>query len=101
MALNAYWSSSSYEWLGDAGLSEGFIEGWREACDVSRVAWGGGETQSLPGVIAPGALELGGSAFGVIKDKKHLIQGKALRPGDAIVAHRVERRPRQRDQPGS
>jgi len=33
----------------------------------------------------PGALEFAGSAFGVIKDKKRLIQGKALRPGDAIV----------------
>lgn len=85
VALNAYWSSSSYDWLGDAGLSEAFIKGWRDACDVSRVTWGGGETQSLPGVIEPGALELGGSAFGVIKDKKNLIQGKALRPGDAIV----------------
>jgi phosphoribosylformylglycinamidine cyclo-ligase len=85
VVLNAYWSSSSYEWLGDEGLSESFIKGWREACDLSKVAWGGGETQSLPGVIQPGALELAGSAFGVVKDKKDLVQGKALRPGDAIV----------------
>jgi phosphoribosylformylglycinamidine cyclo-ligase len=85
VALNAYWSSSSYEWLGDAGLTEGFIRGWRAACDLAKVAWGGGETQSLPGVVVPGALEFAGSAFGVIKDKKRLIQGKALRPGDAIV----------------
>ena len=85
VALNAYWSSSSYEWLGDAGLSESFIKGWRAACDRSPVAWGGGETQSLPGVIEPGALEFAGSAFGVIKDKRKLIQGSALRPGDAIV----------------
>jgi phosphoribosylformylglycinamidine cyclo-ligase len=85
VALNAYWSSSSYEWLGDVGLTEGFIRGWRAACDLSKVAWGGGETQSLPGVVVPGALEFAGSAFGVIRDKKRLIQGKALRPGDAIV----------------
>jgi phosphoribosylformylglycinamidine cyclo-ligase len=85
VALNAYWSSSSYEWLGDAGLCDGFIKGWRSACDMSRVTWGGGETQSLPGVIVPGALEFAGCAFGVIRDKEHLIQGSALRPGDAIV----------------
>jgi phosphoribosylformylglycinamidine cyclo-ligase len=85
VVLNAYWSSASYAWLSDAGISETFIKGWREACDLSKVAWGGGETQSLPGVIQPGALELAGSAFGVVKDKKDLVQGKALRPGDAIV----------------
>jgi phosphoribosylformylglycinamidine cyclo-ligase len=85
VVLNAYWSSSSYEWLGDGGLSEGFIKGWRDACDLSRVTWGGGETQSLPGVIEPGALEFAGSAFGVVKDKKNLIRSEALRPGDAIV----------------
>jgi phosphoribosylformylglycinamidine cyclo-ligase len=85
VVLNAYWSSSSYEWLGDMGLVEGFIKGWRRACDLSGVAWGGGETQSLPGVIVPGALEFAGCAFGVIRERKHLIRGSALRPGDAIV----------------
>ena len=85
VALNAYWSASSYEWLGDAGLSDGFIKGWRSACDLSRVAWGGGETQSLPGVVVPGALEFAGCAFGVIRDKEDLVQAKALRPKDAIV----------------
>ncbi|MGA2528545.1 MAG: AIR synthase-related protein [Acidimicrobiales bacterium] len=85
VALNAYWSASSYEWLADAGLSDGFIKGWRSACDLSKVTWGGGETQSLPGVVVPGALEFAGCAFGVIRDKKDLVQAKALRPKDAIV----------------
>ena len=40
VALNAYWSSSSYEWLGDTGLAEGFIRGWRAACDLAKVTWG-------------------------------------------------------------
>jgi phosphoribosylformylglycinamidine cyclo-ligase len=85
VVLNAYWSSSSYQWLADNELSEDFIKGWRAACDLAGVVWGGGETQSLPGVVAPDALELAGSAFGVIKSKKHLVQGKNLRAGDAIV----------------
>ena len=85
VALNAYWSASSYEWLGEAGLAEGFIKGWRAACDLAKVAWGGGETQSLPGVVVPGALELAGCAFGVVRDKKRLVRGDALRPGDAVV----------------
>jgi phosphoribosylformylglycinamidine cyclo-ligase len=85
VVLNAYWSSSSYEWLTDQTLAEEFIKGWRTACDLSRVVWGGGETQSLSGLVEAGRLEFAGSAFGVIKSAKHLVQGKNLRAGDAIV----------------
>jgi phosphoribosylformylglycinamidine cyclo-ligase len=85
VVLNAYWSSSSYEWLTDKKLAEDFIKGWRQACDMAGVTWGGGETQSLSGVVAEGALEFAGSAFGVIRQEKHLVQGKKLKAGDAIV----------------
>ncbi len=85
VVLNAYWSSSSYEWLTDEKLAGDLIRGWRRACDLAKVVWGGGETQSLPGVVEDGALELAGSAFGIIKSAKHLVQGKNLRAGDAIV----------------
>ncbi len=85
VVLNAYWSSSSYEWLTDKKLSEDLIKGWRTACDASGVVWGGGETQSLSGVVAPGALEFAGSAFGVIDSEKHMVHGKNLRAGDRIV----------------
>lgn len=85
VVLNAYWSSSSYQWLTDATLAEDFVKGWRTACDASKVVWGGGETQSLPGVVAENALEFAGSAFGVIESEKHVVQGKNLRAGDAIV----------------
>lgn len=85
VVLNAYWSSSSYEWLTDEKLAGDLIKGWRAACDLAKVTWGGGETQSLSGVVAKGALELAGSAFGVIKSVKHLVQGKNLQAGDAIV----------------
>lgn len=85
VVLNAYWSASSYEWLTDEKLARDLITGWREACDLADVAWGGGETQSLSGVVVPNALELAGSAFGVIHDAKHVVQGKNLKDGDAIV----------------
>lgn len=85
VVLNAYWSSSSYEWLTDKKLAEDFISGWRKACDASHVVWGGGETQSLSGLVAENALEFAGSAFGVIKDNKHLIQGKNLQVNDSII----------------
>ena len=82
---NAYWSASSYAWLSDHQLTEDLITGWRAACDIAKVTWGGGETQSLPDVVVGGALELAGSAFGVIKPKTQLINEKNLRAGDVVV----------------
>ncbi len=85
VVLNAYWSSSSYQWLTDQKLAEDFIIGWREACDQAKVAWGGGETQSLSGIVDDGALEFAGSGFGILIHKRHLVQGSNLQAGDAIV----------------
>lgn len=85
VALNAYWSSSSYDWLSDVGLTTDFIKGWRKACDKAKVTWGGGETQSLPGIVESSALEFAGCGFGVIKPKSNLIQDKNLRAGDVIL----------------
>ncbi len=85
VALNAYWSSSSYQWLADQQLAEDFIGGWKAACDKAGVVWGGGETQSLPDLIVDGALEFAGSAFGVIKPKTNLVSEKNLKAGDAII----------------
>ncbi len=82
---NAYWSSSSYAWLADNKITEDFIKGWRGACDQAKITWGGGETQSLPGIVKDGRLELAGSAFGVIRDKKRLVSEKNLKAGDVIL----------------
>ena len=85
VVTNAYWSSSSYQWLADQKLTEDFIRGWRAACDEAKITWGGGETQSLPGVIQDGVLELAGSAFGVIKPKSQLVSDARLQHGDTIL----------------
>ncbi len=85
VVLNAYWSSSSYDWLADKTLTTNFIKGWRAACDTAGVTWGGGETQSLPGVVTEGALEFAGCGFGVVKPKKNLVSDKNLQAGDVIL----------------
>lgn len=85
VAINAYWSSSSYDWLTDPKLTGDFIKGWRAACDYAQVTWGGGETQSLPDMVVDGALELAGSAFGVVNPKRHLVSEKKLQAGDSIL----------------
>jgi phosphoribosylformylglycinamidine cyclo-ligase len=85
VVLSAYWSAGSYEWLEDNKLTEDFIKGWRAACDESGVTWGGGETQSLPGIVEDGALEFAGCGFGVIKPKGELVSEKNLKDGDVIL----------------
>ena len=85
VVLNAYWSSSSYQWLTDTALAEDFVKGWRAACDASGVVWGGGETQSLPGIVSDGSLEFAGSAFGIIQSEKQLWSRQKSSGGDAIV----------------
>jgi phosphoribosylformylglycinamidine cyclo-ligase len=85
VVTNAYWSAGSYEWLADKQLTEDFIIGWREACDKAGIVWGGGETQSLPGIVEKGVLEFAGSAFGVIKPKSELVSEKNLKTGDKIL----------------
>lgn len=82
---NAYWSSSSYKWLSDQKLTEDLIHGWRAACDVAGITWGGGETQALSGIVEEDVLELAGSAFGVIHDKERLVSDEKLEAGDAIL----------------
>jgi len=85
VVTNAYWSSSSYKWMGNNDVTGDLIRGWREACDKAGVVWGGGETQSLKGIINSGALELAGSAFGIIKPKTRLIKEENIREGDQVL----------------
>ncbi|MCU0724878.1 MAG: AIR synthase-related protein [Planctomycetes bacterium] len=61
-------------------LAEGFAEG----CRLAGAAWSGGETQTLKGMIAPGTVVLGGSAFGRIAPKDRRIAGDVM-DGDAIL----------------
>ncbi len=85
VVLNAYWSAQSYDWLADKKLTTDFIKGWRVACDKAGVVWGGGETQSLSGMIVPGVLEFAGCGFGVVTPKTRLVQDNKLTVGDAII----------------
>jgi phosphoribosylformylglycinamidine cyclo-ligase len=45
----------------------------------------GGETAEMPGVYAPGAVDLVGTIVGVV-DRDSLITGETIQPGDAILA---------------
>lgn len=71
-------------WFADAARREALVEGWAEGCRLAGAVWGGGETPTLRGVVAPEAIVLAGSALGRIAPKSLRIVGD-VRAGDAIV----------------
>ena len=85
LIVQAYWAAGGSEWFGDAQRSEALVEGWKRACDACRVAWGGGETPALAGIVADGRIDLAASCTGLVNPKSRLSVGDKLAPGDAIV----------------
>lgn len=84
LTVHAYWAIEDNSWLEDTVRMADLVRGWREACDLAGATWGGGETPTLKGIVVPGTVDLGGSAVGIIKDKKRLITDKKLTAGDRI-----------------
>jgi phosphoribosylformylglycinamidine cyclo-ligase len=61
------------------------VAGWKAACDTCGVAWGGGETPALAGIVEAGRIDLAASCTGLVNPKSRLSVGDKLGPGDAIV----------------
>lgn len=72
------------DWFNDKKRAGDLVLGWKNACNLARCTWGGGETPTLKGVVVPEAVVLSGSAIGVVRPKERLIAGP-IRRGDAIV----------------
>jgi phosphoribosylformylglycinamidine cyclo-ligase len=85
LVVQAYWAAGGSEWFADAQRSQALVAGWKRACDVCSVAWGGGETPALAGIVADGRIDLAASCTGLINPKSRLSVGDKLAPGDAIV----------------
>ena len=85
LSIHAYWAAGSSDWFDDAQRMNDLVEGWKAACDVLGVAWGGGETPCLTGVVEEGAIDLAASCVGIIRPKSRLTLGEDLAAGDAIV----------------
>jgi phosphoribosylformylglycinamidine cyclo-ligase len=85
LVVQAYWAAGGSDWFGDAQRAQALVEGWKAACDICKVAWGGGETPALAGIVEPGRIDLAASCTGLVKPKERLSLGDKLGPGDAIV----------------
>lgn len=85
LVVQAYWAAGGSDWFSDQARAQALVEGWKRACDICGVAWGGGETPALAGIVEGGRIDLAASCTGIIQPKERLSVGDQLAPGDAIV----------------
>jgi phosphoribosylformylglycinamidine cyclo-ligase len=85
LVVQAYWAAGGSEWFEDAQRAQALVEGWRRACETCGVAWGGGETPALAGIVEAGRIDLAASCTGLVNPKQRLSLGDKLAAGDAIV----------------
>ena len=85
LVVNAYFATGTSEWYADAERQTALLAGWRRGCEDAGAAWGGGESPSLPGLVAGGEIELAGAAVGLVPDGRSAVLGQELGPGDDIV----------------
>ena len=85
LSTHAYWSAGSSAWFADKERMQDLVRGWQAACDVCGMAWGGGETPALGGVVEAERIDLAASCVGIVKGRDRLMLGERLQAGDAIV----------------
>jgi phosphoribosylformylglycinamidine cyclo-ligase len=85
LVVQAYWAAGGSDWFGNAERAQSLVAGWKAACDTCKVAWGGGETPALAGIVEAGRIDLAASCTGLINPKERLSVGDRLAAGDAIV----------------
>ncbi|MGD9833235.1 MAG: AIR synthase-related protein [Piscinibacter sp.] len=85
LVVQAYWAAGGSDWFGDAQRAQALVSGWKRACDTCGVAWGGGETPALAGIVEGGRIDLAASCTGIVNPKARLSLGDRLGAGDAIV----------------
>ena len=85
LVVQAYWAAGGSDWFADAQRAQQLVAGWQRACEACGVAWGGGETPALPGIVERGRIDLAASCIGLVNPKQRLSLGERLAPGDAIV----------------
>jgi phosphoribosylformylglycinamidine cyclo-ligase len=85
LVVNAYFATGASEWYGQRQRSAALLAGWRRACADAGATWGGGESPSLPGMLAEQEIELAGAAVGVVPSGRRALLGEDLQAGDEIV----------------
>jgi phosphoribosylformylglycinamidine cyclo-ligase len=85
LVVTAYFATGDASWYDNRERSLDLLNGWRAACEEAGAVWGGGESPALPGIINPGAIELAGSAIGIVPAGRRPVFGGGIAPGDKIL----------------
>ncbi|HTA13013.1 MAG TPA: AIR synthase related protein [Solirubrobacteraceae bacterium] len=85
LVVNAYFATGASDWYERDGRAASLLEGWRLACADAGCVWGGGESPTLPGMLAEPEIELAGAAVGAVPAGHAPILGERLQAGDEIV----------------
>jgi phosphoribosylformylglycinamidine cyclo-ligase len=85
VVVTAYFATGDAAWYGVRERSMDLLAGWQAACEDAGAVWGGGESPALPGVVTPDAIELAGSALGIVPPGREPVFGTEIEPGDKIV----------------
>jgi len=85
LVVNAYFATGASEWYLQRDRAGALLEGWRQACADAGCVWGGGESPSLPGLLAEQDIELAGAAVGAVPKGHSPLLGEELGVGDEIV----------------
>ena len=85
LVVTAYFATGDAAWYGNRERSMDLLHGWRAACEDAGAVWGGGESPALPGIVTPDAIELAGSALGIVPAGRSPVLGNDIAPGDKIL----------------
>ncbi len=85
LVVNAYFATGSSAWYQHGERQSALLDGWRRGCADAGATWGGGESPSLPELVASEDIELAGSAVGVVPEGRGAVLGEELAAGDEIV----------------
>jgi len=84
VVVNAYFATGAASFY-DGTRHASLVSGWVRGCLDAGATWGGGESPTLSGLVAPDEIDLAGSAIGRVPDAIEPLLGVALREGDEIV----------------
>jgi phosphoribosylformylglycinamidine cyclo-ligase len=85
LVVTAYFATGDAAWYGHRDRAMDLLAGWRAACEEAGAVWGGGESPALPGIVTAEAIELAGSALGLVPAGRRPVFGTDIEPGDKIV----------------
>ncbi|MBI2595212.1 hypothetical protein HYW46_00565 [Candidatus Daviesbacteria bacterium] len=85
LTIKLFIAAGHANWFKNQDCWQNLIAGFGEAAKFASCSWNGGETQTLPGLIQEDSFILAGSATGIIKPKRQILEEKKIRPGDRII----------------